>query len=425
MLGEGGETMKMNMTEKQIIGKTDLRFKQLDDLCIKAKNLYNRALYLTRQSLFNADFQFAGKFECELRNDELHPDYRNMLDMASAQQVLRQLSSTWRAYFAAHKDWKKHPEKYIGEPKIPKYLRSDGRYPFTFTAGPNSSDYSAVLLPNGSFKLPKKFSGLKITTDCYNKEGFQRVNEIKIVSKKYQIELFVVYTIEASNLKPDNSRYLSIDLGLDNLAACVTNDQNLQPFVINGKSLKSINQYFNKKQAKLKSEAMIKNKLHSTHRIERLTEKRHRKIEDYLHCASKYLINHCLQNDINTIIVGKNNRWKDSTNIGSKNNQNFVYIPHSRFIDMIKYKGQINGIAVKCTEESYTSGTSFIDNEDPTKDFYKKSRRIHRGLFKSNEGLLINADINGAHQIMKKVVPNAFEQWDRGHVVSPLRISFS
>lgn len=417
--------MKAKLTEKQIVTKSDPRFKQLDNLCLRAKNLYNRALYLTRHSLFDDNFQFAGSFESTLRNDLEHPDYRNMLDMASAQQVLRQVSTTWKAYFAAHRDWKSSPDKYTGEPKIPGYLKADGRYPFTITAGPNSRDYSAYLLPDGSFKLPRKFNGLKICTACFNKQGFQRVNEIKIISKKYQVEIFVVYTIEVPDTKSDNSKYLSIDLGLDNLAACVTNNQNLQPFVINGKSLKSINQYFNKKQAKLKSEAKIRHNLDWTNRISRLTEKRHRKIEDYLHCASKYLIKYCLQNDINTIIVGKNDRWKDSINLGSRTNQNFVYIPHARFIDMIKYKGQINGIAVICTEESYTSGTSFLDGESPEKEFYKKSRRIHRGLFKSNEGLLINADINGAHQIMKKVVPNAFEQWDRGLVVSPLRISFS
>lgn len=417
--------MKLKLSEKQIIEKADPRFEQLDNLCFRAKNLYNSALYLTRQSLFNKDFQFASKFESDLRADEEYPDYRNMLDMASAQQVLRQVSSTWKAYFAAHHDWKQNPDKYTGEPKIPKYLKTDGRYPFTFTAGLNSSNYSATLLSDGTFKLPRKFNGLKIRTNCYKKQGFQRVNEIKIISKKYQIEIFVVYTVEIYEMKPDNSRYLSIDLGLDNLAACVTNDQKLQPFVINGKSLKSINQYYNKKQAKLKSDAKTKHNLDWTNRLSKLTEKRHRKIEDYLHCASKYLIEYCIQNDINTIIVGKNDRWKDSINMGDRNNQNFVFIPHARFIDMIKYKGQISGISVVCTEESYTSGTSFIDNESPSKKFYKKSRRIHRGLFKSNEGLLINADINGAHQIMKKVVPNAFEQWDRGHVVSPMRISFS
>ena len=417
--------MKIRLAEKQIVAKSDSRFEQLDNLCFKAKNLYNRALYLTRHSLFDGNFQFATNFESTLRADEEHPDYRNMLDMASAQQVLRQVSSVWKAYFAAHRDWERSPDKYAGEPKIPKYLKTDGRYPFTFTAGPNSRDYSATLLLDGTFKLPRKFNGLKIRTNCHTKQGFQRVNEIKIVSKKYQVEIFVVYTVEINDVKPDNSQYLSIDIGLDNLAACVTNDQSLQPFVINGKSLKSINQYYNKELARLKSEATIKNKLHSTHRIERLTEKRHRKIENYLHCASKYLINYCVDNKINTIIVGKNDRWKDSINIGDRNNQNFVFIPHARFIDMIKYKGQISGISIICTEESYTSGTSFLDDEKPIKDCYNKSRRVHRGLFKSNEGLLINADINGAHQIMKKVVPNAFEQWDRGLIVSPVRISFS
>ncbi len=134
---------------------------------------------------------------------------------------------------------------------------------------------------------------------------------------------------------------------------------------------------------------------------------------------------YCLDNSINTIVIGKNDRWKDSINLGKSTNQKFVCIPHSRFVDMIKYKSQLNSITVVTKEESYTSGTSFLDNEQPTKEYYNKSRRIHRGLFKSNEGILINADINGAHQILKKVVPNAFEQWDRGRVVNPLRISFS
>lgn len=416
--------MNLQLSEKHIIRRSDDRFNQLDDLCVKSKNLYNRILFLTRQSLFNGNFCYPSVFEKQIRDDTEYPDYRNMLDMSSAQQVFRQVSSTWNSYFKSHSDWKKHPDKYKGEPKIPKYLKGDSRYVFTITAGPNSN-YSAQILDNGVIKLPKKLKWMKLNSKCYLKEGFQRINEIKVVSKKHQIEIFIIYSVEVIDFKPDNSRYLSIDLGLDNLAACVTNDQNLQPFVINGKSLKSINQYFNKKQAKLKSEAKTRHSLYRTNKLDRLSEKRNRKIEDYLHCASKYLIKYCLTNNINTIIVGKNNCWKDSINIGSKNNQNFVYIPHARFVDMIKYKGQINGITITCIEESYTSGTSFLDNENPVKEYYNKSRRIHRGLFRSNSGLLINADINGAHQIMKKVVPNAFEQWDRGLVVSPLRISFS
>lgn len=417
--------MKLKLCEKQIVKRSDPRFEFLDSLCVKSRNLYNRALYLSRQSLFQGNFCYPTSFEKQIRDDLEYLDYRNMLVMASAQQVLWQADVVWRSYFAAHKDWKKHPDKYTGEPRIPKYIKKDGRYVYTLTAGPNRQDYSAFLLPEGYFKLPKKFSGLKIHTNCANKPGFERVNEVKIVSKKHQIEIAVIYTVDIPDLKSDNSRYMSIDLGLDNLAACVTSDQTLQPFVINGKSLKSINQYYNKELSRLQSEAKTKHNLHSTHRIQRLTEKRHRKVEDYLHCASKYVIQYCLQNNINTLIVGKNSRWKDSINLGHKNNQEFVQIPHSRFVNMLKYKGQIAGINVKFVEESYTSGTSFIDNELPNKEFYNKSRRIHRGLFRSNSGLLINADINAAHQIMKKVVPNAFTQWDRGLVVSPLRISFS
>jgi len=415
----------MQLVEKQIIKKSDNRFNQLDNLCIRSKNLYNRLLYLTRHSFFDKSFKTPQTFEKQVRDDVEHPDYRNMLDMASAQQVIRQLNSTWKSYFKAHTDWKKHPDKYTSEPKIPKYIKKDGRYPFTFTAGPNRDNYSAYLLEDGSFRLPKKFNGLKLSTKCYRHPRFQRVNEIKIISKKYQIELFVVYTIEDTDVKSDNFRYLSIDLGLDNLAACVSNDQTLNPFIINGKSLKSINQYYNKKLAGLKSEAKKKHNLYSTHRIERLTEKRHRKIEDYLHCASKYIVNYCLLHNINTIIIGKNPKWKTSINLGKRNNQNFVCIPHSRFIEMIRYKAELQGLSIITTEESYTSGTSFLDNEYPEVSSYNKSRRIHRGLFRSNTGKLINADINGAHQILKKVVPNAFEQWNRGHVVSPKRISFS
>ena len=412
------------LVEKQIIKPSDSRFHQLDDLCIRAKKLYNRLLYLTRHSLFDGEFRYPSAFEKEVRQDQEYPDYRNMLDMASAQQVIRQQHAVWLSYFRAHADWKKHPDKYTGEPKIPKYIKQDGRYPFTFTAGPNAN-YSAILLPSGVFRLPKKFNGLKIQTACYTHPNYQRVNEIKIVSKKYQIEMFVTYTISIPELKLDNNRYLGIDIGLDNLAACVTNDQKLQPFVINGKSLKSINQYYNKKRAILTSDAKTKHDMYSTHRIERLTEIRNRRITDYLHCASKYIVNYCKIHNINCIIVGKNIRWKTSINLGRRTNQNFTYIPHARFTQMIQYKAQMQGISVICTEESYTSGTSFLDDESPTKDKYNISRRIRRGLFRSNSGMLINSDINGAHQIIKKVVPTAFKQWDRGHVIGPVRISFS
>ena len=140
--------------------------------------------------------------------------------------------------------------------------------------------------------------------------------------------------------------------------------------------------------------------------------------------ASKYVIQYCLDNNIKTIVIGQNKHWKQNSNMGKRINQTFVQIPFNRFIEMLQYKGKDNGINVIVTEESYTSGTSFLDNELPIKENYNKKRRIHRGLFKSNNNTLINADVNASYQIIKKVFPNAFSKWNIGEVLSPINVSF-
>ena len=162
------------------------------------------------------------------------------------------------------------------------------------------------------------------------------------------------------------------------------------------------------------------NDMNYSERMNKFTEKRNSKIDDYLHKASRKIINYCLKHDICTIVIGKNKEWKQEVSMGKKNNQNFVQIPFARFIEMIQYKAEEHGIAVVLTEESYTSGTSFIDGESPIKDNYNKSRRIKRGLFKSNNGILINADLNGAYQIIKKVFPI---KWDRGCALHPFVVN--
>lgn len=155
-------------------------------------------------------------------------------------------------------------------------------------------------------------------------------------------------------------------------------------------------------------------------RMDRLTEKRNAKIDDYLHKASRYIINYCLKHNVHTIVIGKNKEWKQNINLSKRVNQNFVQIPFARLIEMIQYKAEEYGIAVIVTEESYTSGTSFIDNEEPVKENYNKKRRIHRGMFVSDCGIQINADLNGAYQILKKVFPI---KWDRGCVLHPFVVN--
>ena len=194
-------------------------------------------------------------------------------------------------------------------------------------------------------------------------------------------------------------------LGVDNFAT-VTNNIGLQPIIINGKQIKSINQFYNKRKSEIQSNLMLRNKVKTSKKLEVICFKRYQRIKNYIHNASRYIINYCLENNIDTLVCGKNDLWKQNTQ-KKKVGQNFQYIPYNLFIQQLKYKCEENGINFYLTEESYTSGTSFLDNESPCKENYNKSRRIKRGLFQSKNGL-INSDVNGSLQIMKKVFPNAF-----------------
>jgi putative transposase len=232
-----------------------------------------------------------------------------------------------------------------------------------------------------------------------------------------------VYNIEVPNAAlPDNGRYLSVDIGLDNLAT-VVNNVGLKPIVINGKGLKSMNKYYNKQISHYREVAKRINGRDYTSRMDRLTCKRNHKIDDYMHKASKFLIDYAVVNNFNTIVIGNNKEWKQESSMSKRVNQSFVGIPHMRFIQMVQYKAQTAGLNVILTEESYTSGTSFLDNEEPIKANYNKVRRVKRGLFVSNNGTKINADVNGAYQIMKKVFPNVTSDGIQGVALHPVRVS--
>lgn len=178
--------------------------------------------------------------------------------------------------------------------------------------------------------------------------------------------------------------------------------------IINGKPVKSINQYYNKKLAHQKSVLEQMNHSKKSTAISRLTSKRNLKIKDYMHKASRKIVDYCVENQVGTIVIGENKNWKQNCNLSSVTNQKFVQIPFNQLKDMIKYKAQSVGISVQFTEESFTSGTSFLDQELPTQDFYNKSRRISRGLFKTNSGICLNADWNGAWQIARKFYPSLY-----------------
>lgn len=381
--------------EKHKILKTDEIYSFLDTCCFNSKNLYNHANYLLRQEYIkNHKFIGYNNLDKMLKNDKVHPDYTSLPLIQSSQQLLRLLCKNWKSYFEAIKDYKLHPEKYNGRPKLPKYSKKiKGRKPLILTNQNCKLDGNKIV-------FPKAFNGFEIETEINKKSNFKCLSQVRILPMKNYFIVEIVYKVENKDLVT-NSNLICIDLGINNLAT-VTNNIGKRPFIINGKGLSSINQYYNKNLATLKSIAETRHKRKSTNRISSLTNKRNQRVENFMHKASRYIVNYCKDNNISKIIIGYNKGWKNEVNMSKKTNQKFVEIPYRNLIDKIQYKANEIGIEVIEVEESYTSGTSFLDFEKPTKDNYNKSRRVKRGLFKSNEGHLINADVNGSYQITKK-----------------------
>ena len=408
--------MIVQRTEKHILKQNNKHFKMLNDFCVKSKNLYNHANYIVRKEFCNSKKWIKyNELDKILKHDLEYDDYRQMPTAQSSQQILRLLDKNWKSFFKSIKDWSKHKEKYNGIPKLPKYKPKDGKLLIILT---NQN----VKLKGNVLKFPNVFNGFEINPKFILNKRLTSFQQVRIIPKNKRIVIELIYNIEIKEEKKDNGKYFGIDIGLDNLAT-VSNNIGKKPFIINGKGLKSMNKYYNKLKAHYQEIAKKVNDKYNTNRLCKLECKRNNKLNDTFHKASRYIINSALKMDINTIIIGNNKDWKRNSKMSKIVNQSFVGIPHQKFIEIIKYKAEEVGINVITTEESYTSGTSFLDNEEPTKENYNKSRRIKRGLFKSDTGKLINADINGSLQIIKKVVPNVFADGIEGVVLHPFIVN--
>lgn len=395
----------MTLTERHIVKQNSPFFKECDALCFKSKNLYNYANYIVRQ-----EFILSSKQKEEGVVD--HANYLNyyninrkvidekqfdmyQLPIKVSNQTLMLLDKNWKSFFKSIKDYSKNKSKYKGKPSLPNYLDTvNGRYVTVYELGAISKK---ELNCDGVIHLSK--TDIRVKT----KVPFDKIKQCRIVPKGNHYVIEVIYEKQEKQPLHDNGRYCSIDLGLNNLA-CVSSNV-IKPFIVNGKPLKSINQYYNKKRAYYVSKLEKQNKRKISKRVKSLTSKRENKVSDYLHKSSRYIINHLVSNNINTLVVGNNKEWKQEINIGSKNNQNFVTIPHSNFINMLSYKCKMEGINFLITEESYTSKCSFLDNEDICKHETYSGNRIKRGLFRTQSGTLINADLNGSLNILRKAVP--------------------
>ncbi|MED5010709.1 transposase [Geobacillus stearothermophilus] len=376
-----------------------------NDLCFKSKNLYNYANYIVRQEFINNNEWIRyNSLDKMLKHEQVYKE----LPAQTSQQILRLLDKNWKSFFKAIKDWIKNKEKYLGKPKLPKYKKKNGRNVVIFTN-------QQCKIKDGYIKFPK--TDLKLKTKVI--EGLQQV---RIVPKGSIYVIEVVYKKEIPNMIRESNRVVGIDLGLNNFVTMVNNIGET-PIVINGKGVKSINQYYNKQKAYFQSILKKQNGLNWSKRLEKLTLKRNNKIKDFMHKASRYVVDWCVKHNIDTIVIGKNDNWKQEVDLGKRLNQAFVQIPYDMFIEQLQYKCEEVGIKVVLTEESYTSGTSFLDGEAPIKENYDKNRGIKRGLFKSNKGILINADVNGAYNIMRKVFPKAFANGVEGVGLHPVKLN--
>ena len=413
----------MHLTVKQQVkhlSKED--YKTIKELCHIAKNLANEAIYNVRQYYF-AEGEFL-KYEKNYTLLKNSPNYK-LLNSNMAQQILKEVDGSFKSFFGLIKLAKQ--DRYaFKDCKLPHYLPKDGYT--TLVIGFVRLKGNKLILPfSNSFKKTHKAVEITIPPILLDK----KVKEIRIIPKAKARFFEIQYIYEAEcvqrNLNTDNA--LALDLGINNLVTAVSS--NGRSFIIDGRKLKSINQWFNKENARLQS---IKDKQHygkkSTNRQKAIARDRNNKVNDYMNKAARKVINYCIANDIGALVVGYNETFQRNSHIGKRNNQNFVNIPYGQLRSKLEYLCRLNGIIFVKQEESYTSKSSFWDqddipvyNADNPREYQFSGKRVHRGQYKTASGKTINADVNGALNIMRKSsVVDVNILYGRGEVDTPVRI---
>lgn len=385
-------------------------YEELDRACFLSKNLYNATLYALRQEFFRTGCCIPYANLCKRFTDERNVDYE-ALPRKVSQQTMRLVDSAMDSFFKATEKYKEHPEKFTGRPCLPKYLdKKDGRCVLNYTIQAISKkalDTEGVVKPSGL--------GIRIPTRL----KYDEIACVRIVRKAGAYVVEIVHNVPDAEQKPDNGRYMGIDLGVTNLATMTFSEPGVAPVIISGGEVKSFNRYYNKEVAKRRSVLEKRNGRKTSRGVEQLCRLREDKINDFLHKASRLVVNQAVSNGVSAVVIGRNPGWKQGINNGKANNQNFVQIPYARFISMIKYKCALEGIKAETHEESYTSKCSFLDLERIGKHSKYKGRRRYRGLFVASDGRRINADVNGSYNILRKGKPEAFADGVGAVVVQP------
>lgn len=377
--------------------------------CSLNTSLYNRTLYILRQA-FSGKHEnipeytdiirkekFISVFDLITRMRKLNDkDFRALLKDNEAAQTVKKCVETFSTWFKTLNTYKNNPKKFTGKPRMPRYKKEangDKLFSVAFTYMDARIQKDGTINIRKDFKLPIK---TKLTS----------LQELRLVPKQGCIEIQIFYKTKISPADLDYNKAVGIDIGIDNLMAVTSNEGTIS-HLVNGRPLKAINQYYNKTKAKIVSKLAERN-MDTSKRLRHLTLSRNNKIKDYMHKASRSVVDLMVENKIGNCFIGHNTNWKQEVNIGKRNNQNFVSIPHSQLIWMLEYKAKEVGINVEAHNESHTSKCSFLDNEDICHHDEYLGKRKKRGLFVSSVGCMLNADINGAANILRRGLGKTF-----------------
>jgi len=418
----------MQLVEQHVISKNDPRYRVIDEAAFKSKNLYNAALYEVRQAFIH-EGKYLNYNEMDKRMQS--SDSYKALPAKVAQKVLDQLDQAWQSFFEARAAYNEDPSKFTGRPRLPKYKHK--------TEGRNILIYTIQAISRGKKGLKRgviKPSMLPI--EVKTQQDPKQIDQVRIIPRNGHYVVEVIYRKAPVQAQVDPVFCVAIDLGVTNVAAITANREGFIPRLVNGRTLKALNQWYNKRMKELKLCLPKADRERVTRQMEQITNKRNRQVNHYLHAASKGIIDFLVKEGVGTIIVGKNPLWKQEAGMGSRNNQNFVQIPHAKFIDMLTYKASLVGIQVEVQEESFTSQASFLDldpiptykpDDEEAHSFSGKRIGRRKRLYRAKDGRIICADVNGSYNILRKRKPDAFAHVDAkgiaAYVVQPLRLAIT
>lgn len=409
-----------NLTRKE--------YEILRDMCHASKNVYNCSIYNIRQLYLQQHeyLSYEGNYHL-MKGTEVYDYLGNV-----SQQSMKAADSAFKAFYALMKMFKQGKLEF--RPGLPKYLKKDSLFKLEF----NSPRDQQKNIEKGYYTLPmsrylnEKYKGTKISITVPQYIRNKRIRQIHIIPKcngKYFESVFLFDDIDSQPAELDITKALAIDLGINNFATCATSDSD--SFIIDGKKIKSINQWYNKENARLSS---IKDhqKIDVKYTLKQTinSARRNRRIQNFIYCSAKHIIEYCIKHQIGNIVVGYNDGFQENPNLGKVNNQTFVMLPYGKFKDRLQYLCKLVGITYQVQEESYTSKASFFDQDEmpiwnadnPTQGSFT-GKRIKRGLYQRADGTLLNADVNGALNILRKSnVVDLSVLYNRGVVNTPLRI---